>query len=75
MKRLLLTVGAAAMMFAGAASAADLPARTYTKAPPPVVEVYNWTGFYIGGNVGGVWERDSGTTNFFDPTGGVLLRP
>jgi outer membrane immunogenic protein len=38
----------------GAASAADLPARTYTKAPAlaPVVS-YNWTGCYIGGNVGG----------------------
>src|SRR3979411_2626697 len=34
------------------ASAADLAARPYTKAPPALVEVYNWTGFYIGGNVG-----------------------
>ena len=37
-----------------AASAADLPARTYTKAPPPpVVAVYDWSGFYIGVNGGG----------------------
>jgi hypothetical protein len=28
----------------GAANAADLPARTYTEAPPPVVAAYNWTG-------------------------------
>lgn len=35
------------------------PAATYAadlkpvyKAPPPVVAVYNWTGFYIGGNAG-----------------------
>ena len=35
-----------------AAHAADLP----LKAPPPaVVTVYNWTGFYIGGNIGGKW--------------------
>jgi outer membrane immunogenic protein len=41
-----------------AASAADLPARTYTKAPAPVVDPsYNWSGFYIGGNVGGAWGR------------------
>jgi outer membrane immunogenic protein len=33
-------------------SAADLAARPYTKAPPPVVAVYNWTGFYIGLNAG-----------------------
>jgi outer membrane immunogenic protein len=38
----------------GAASAADLPARTYTKAPPPVIApVYNWSGFYVGINGGG----------------------
>jgi outer membrane immunogenic protein len=34
------------------AQAADLP----FKAPPPAVVVYNWTGFYIGGNVGGKWD-------------------
>ena len=30
----------------GLASAADLP--VYKKAPAPVVESYNWTGFYVG---------------------------
>jgi outer membrane immunogenic protein len=42
----------------GAASAADLAARPYTKAPmmAPVM-TYNWTGCYIGGNVGGGWAR------------------
>jgi outer membrane immunogenic protein len=43
----------------GAASAADLPARTYTKAPV-MVETPSWTGFYIFGGVGGgVWSADS----------------
>jgi outer membrane immunogenic protein len=37
----------------GAASAADLPAQFYTKAPPPVV--YVWTGFYAGLNLGYQW--------------------
>jgi outer membrane immunogenic protein len=65
MKKLLITLGAAVAL-AAPAIAADLPARTYTKAPPMVVEpAYNWTGFYIGGNVGGVWEQDSGFTNWF----------
>jgi outer membrane immunogenic protein len=52
MKKFLLgTIGAVAM--AAPAFAADLPARTYTKAPPPVVmPVYDWSGFYIGGNGG-----------------------
>jgi len=35
----------------GAASAADLPARTYTKAPALAVP-YDWSGFYIGANAG-----------------------
>ncbi|MBR0718796.1 outer membrane protein [Bradyrhizobium liaoningense] len=34
------------------ASAADLAARPYTKAPPPVVAAYDWSGFYIGAHVG-----------------------
>ena len=48
-KFLLSTLGVVAM--AAPAVAADLPARTYT-APPPMVAIYDWTGFYIGGNGG-----------------------
>lgn len=39
------------------ASAADLAARPYTKAPPPVAAIYNWGGFYIGGHIGGAWTN------------------
>ncbi|HEY1545772.1 MAG TPA: outer membrane beta-barrel protein [Xanthobacteraceae bacterium] len=43
-----------------AAQAADLPARPmYTKAAP-AVEMFNWTGFYIGANIG----YSSGRTHF-----------
>jgi outer membrane immunogenic protein len=35
------------------ASAADLAARPYTKAPIAQAYVYNWTGFYLGANAGG----------------------
>jgi outer membrane immunogenic protein len=57
MKKLLLALTAAAA-FTGSAFAADLPARTYTKAPPPVVAP-SWTGFYIfGGGGGGLWAGD-----------------
>src|SRR5580698_9964917 len=36
------------------ANAADLPVKA---GPMPPIEVYNWTGFYVGGNVGGDWGR------------------
>ena len=38
------------------ALAADLPARTYTKAPVVVSPAYNWTGFYVGAHLGYGWE-------------------
>jgi outer membrane immunogenic protein len=44
--------------FTGAASAADLPARTYTKAPAVVAAVYDWSGFYIGLNGGGASSHE-----------------
>ncbi|MBR0700671.1 outer membrane protein [Bradyrhizobium sp. 62B] len=60
MKKVLL---ASACLFALAApaSAADLAARPYTKAPvAPMASVYNWTGFYLGVVGGGAWENASG---------------
>src|SRR5215813_6983537 len=44
--------------FAGAASAADLPAKVYTKAPAIVAPVYSWAGFYIGLNGGGASSHE-----------------
>jgi outer membrane immunogenic protein len=43
------------------ALAADLPARTYTKAPVYVDPGYDWTGFYIGLNGGYSWGNASNT--------------
>ena len=34
------------------ASAADLAARPYTKAPPMAVAIYDWSGIYLGANGG-----------------------
>ena len=52
-KTLLGVIGLAAVGMSAPASAADLAARPYTKAPPPMVAaVYDWTGFYIGANGG-----------------------
>ncbi len=66
MKKLLLaTVALVALGATVPALAADLPARqrapAYTKAPPYAAPLYNWTGFYIGGHLGGVF---SGNNNF-----------
>src|SRR6266849_4586397 len=68
-KFLLATVGLVALGIAAPASAADLAARPYTKAPPaPVVAVYDWTGFYIGANGGGGWSHKCwDVTNFRVP--------
>jgi outer membrane immunogenic protein len=52
MKKLALALTALAA-FTGSAVAADLPARTYSKAPPPPVPVASWTGCYIAGGGGG----------------------
>jgi len=63
MKKLLLS---AAVLTASAlpAVAADVQPRTYGKAPPPVYSppalIYNWTGFYIGGHLGGAFGGDNG---------------
>jgi outer membrane immunogenic protein len=35
--------------------AADLGARSYSKAPATMAAVNNWSGFYVGGNVGYGW--------------------
>jgi len=57
MKRGLIEIAAVASLLATSALAADLPARTYTKAPVYVDPGYNWTGFYAGVNGGYSWGR------------------
>lgn len=59
--KLLLTAAIASLGLATIASAADLPARTYTKAPVAPVIAFNWTGFYIGGFVGGAFSDGNST--------------
>lgn len=54
----LAALGLAPFSLTAPASAADLAARPYTKAPAPVIAaVYDWSGFYIGLNGGGGWSR------------------
>jgi outer membrane immunogenic protein len=86
MTRLLL--GAVAVIALGLsvpANAADLAARPYTKAPPPMVAaIYDWSGFYIGINGGGgsshsCWDSVTvaggafvGSDGCHDATGGTI---
>ncbi|HEX7882193.1 MAG TPA: outer membrane beta-barrel protein [Afipia sp.] len=58
--RKLLIAAAASLAFAGTASAADLGARPYTKAP--VAPVFTWAGLYAGVQAGYVWG-DTSTSN------------
>ncbi len=70
MKRFLLAA-AAVVACAAPAAAADIAARPYTKAPPPAVPatIYNWTGFYIGGHIGGAFAGN----NSLEGNGGRFL--
>ena len=47
--------GAFTGVFTVAAFGADLPTRKAPPAPIPVALPYNWSGCYIGGNIGGLW--------------------
>jgi outer membrane immunogenic protein len=58
MKKFVIAGAAIASMLATNAFAADLP----VKAPPIVVPVWNWTGFYVGVNGGYSWGRSNTTT-------------
>jgi outer membrane immunogenic protein len=65
MKKFLL--GTVALVALGAtvpALAADMGVRQqpYTKAPAMMAPIYNWTGFYIGGHVGGAFDGSNGFT-------------
>ena len=59
----------ALMGFGHTAWAADVPARTPVyKAAPAMASVYNWTGFYAGGNIGYSWGRAKSDFGFPEST-------
>lgn len=76
-KNIVLGAVAALVLGSTAASAADLPMKT--KAPPPI-QIYDWTGFYIGVSGGGSFGQSShidqatglGDTLGYDVRGGLV---
>lgn len=64
MRKLLLGT-ALSLILVASANAADL----YTKAPPAT---YNWTGLYVGGNVGYGWGT-GGDSTVFETAAGVVV--
>src|SRR6266700_2796990 len=68
-KFLLATVGLVALGMVAPASAADLAARPYTKAPPMIAAIYDWSGFYVGANGG--WGSSRNCWDFLPVAGGV----
>ncbi len=73
MKKILLSAfGLIAFNLSAPASAADLAARPYTKAPAPAIAtIYDWSGFYIGINGGGGSSHKC--WDFVTPGTGVLV--
>lgn len=74
MKSFSAGVALVALCVSTSTRAADMP----VKAPPALSPLYNWSGFYLGANLGGAWTSGSlnipgnnfygGTTEFI---GGV----
>jgi outer membrane immunogenic protein len=67
--RKLLLVGSAFGALVTPAAAADL--APYFQAPPG--SVWGWTGFYVGGNAGGIFSSGNAITNTGSDTGGTGL--
>jgi outer membrane immunogenic protein len=66
MKKFLLgTLGLVAMV--APAFAADLPVKA---PPPPIIPIFNWSGFYIGGNAG--WGRSDSCWSVFATDGDLF---
>jgi outer membrane immunogenic protein len=58
----LIALGALGLSVPATAADMEVAGAPAYKAVRPIVRVYDWTGFYIGGNVGGHWGVDKITT-------------
>jgi len=67
MRKLFLTsLALSALLASMAAHAADMPVKAKASPPPaPLPPPFSWTGFYIGGNLGGAWAHGGVTDSAF----------
>jgi outer membrane immunogenic protein len=67
MKKMLLVGTALLTLASGSAMAADLsrPAPEPVYKAPMIMPVFTWTGFYVGGNLGGAWAHTTVTDSIF----------
>jgi outer membrane immunogenic protein len=50
------------------AMAADMPVKAPAYNAPAAVPIFNWTGFYVGGTIGGMFGSDQYANPFFTST-------
>jgi outer membrane immunogenic protein len=65
----ILVAATAALASCGVAQAADIARPVYQA--PPVVVAYNWSGFYIGGNLGYGWGNQNGSALGLEASEGI----
>src|ERR1022692_3800654 len=70
MKKILVAGIAAASLCASSAIAADMPVKAPYRAAPE--QMFNWTGFYVGADIGYAWGRDDVSPTIAD--GGTFPR-
>lgn len=71
MKKIIALMAGVACFGVGSASAADMAVKARPLPPAPAA-VFNWTGFYVGGQVGYAWRDDNNVERFIAtglPTG------
>ena len=73
MTRMLTGIAAVTSLLATSAFGADLSMRPYTKAPMYAESIYNWTGFYVGGNVGYSLGRSSNAETISNSLTGAIV--
>ena len=69
-------LGVLALLASAAAApalAADMPVKA--RPMPAVVAMYDWSGIYIGGNVGYSWGRSETDVSYFTSPAGVPITP